>query len=254
MVEYPKTNELVICKITKITNYGVFAELLEYNNIEGFIHISQVSSTWIKNIHNHVKQNQIRASKVLNVDTRKNHVDLSFNRVAAVDEKRKISEYRLFKRANGILATTAKQLDMDVEELWTKIADPLLEVENSLYTGFVNLLKYGPEKYSGLDKKLLPKFIEILNKNITIKEKIISGVLNVSCLEANGAKIIKEGCLGTLKNYKNATLYYVGPGRFTLKVSGIDYKHASKDFKKITDDFKKNLKKCVVSVVEDEKK
>jgi translation initiation factor 2 subunit 1 len=254
MVEYPKENELVICRITKITNYGVFAELLEYNNIEGFIHISQVSSTWIKNIHNHVKQNQIRASKVLKVDTTKNHVDLSFNRVAAVDEKRKISEYRLFKRAQGILATTAEQLGVDVEELWTKIAEPLLDVENSLYTGFVNLLRYGPEKHPDIDKKILPKVIDILSKNITIKDKVISGVLNVSCLEANGSKIIKDGCIKTLKEYKNSSLVYVGPGRFSLKVSGIDYKHASKDFKKITDDFKKNLSKCVVSIVEDDKK
>ncbi len=254
MIEYPKINELVICKVTKITNYGVFVELLEYNNIEGFIHISQVSSTWIKNIHNHVKLNQIRASKVLHVDVSKNQVDLSFNRVAAVDEKRKISDYRLFKRAQGILVTIAKQLEIDSDELWEKIAEPLLEVENNLYTGFVNLIKYGPEKYSDLDEKLTPKVIDILSKNITIKEKIITGVLKVSCLKEDGAKIIREGCTASLKNKKNVSMIYVGPGRFAIKISGIDYKHVSKDFKQITEDLKKNLKHCEVSVIEDERK
>jgi len=59
MVDFPNINDVVICKVTKIADFGVFAELLEYDNMEGFVHISQISSTWIKNIHNNVKQKQI---------------------------------------------------------------------------------------------------------------------------------------------------------------------------------------------------
>ncbi len=254
MVEYPKVNELIICKIIKITNYGVFAELLEYENIEGFIHISQVSSTWIKNIHNHVKQNQIRAARVLKVDTRKNQIDLSFNKVSSGDEKRKVSDYRLFKRAQGILSVISQQLDIDSEELWQKIAVPLLEEENSLYAGFVNLIKYGSDKYPTIDKKLLPKVLEVLNKNITVKEKVISGTLNISCVQNNGMTIVKDACVSAIKDNQKASIIYVGPGKYFLKVSAIDYKHASKDFKKITDNIQKNLKGCEFSVTEDVKK
>ena len=34
MVDYPKISDVVICKITKINDYGVFVSLLEYDNIE----------------------------------------------------------------------------------------------------------------------------------------------------------------------------------------------------------------------------
>ena len=89
MIEYPKISDTVICKVTKVTDYGVFVELLEYDKLEGFVHVSQVSSTWVKNIHNHAKANQIRAAKVLHIDTYKNQIDLSFNRVTSAEEKEK---------------------------------------------------------------------------------------------------------------------------------------------------------------------
>ena len=70
-MEYPDRNELVVVKVTQILDYGVFAELLEYGNAKGFIHISNVSSSWVKNIRNVVKSNQVRVAKVLNIDVEK---------------------------------------------------------------------------------------------------------------------------------------------------------------------------------------
>jgi translation initiation factor 2 subunit 1 len=253
MTEYPKINEFIICKISKVTNFGVFVELLEYDNIEGFVHVSQISSSWVKNIHNHVKLNQIRAAKVLKIDTHKNHIDLSFNRVAPSDEKRKISDYRLFKRAQGLLTTVSKQTGISQNDLWTKIADPLLSVDKNLYTGFINLLKYGVDKYPMLDKEIALKVIDVLEKNITIKNKIITKTLKISCLKENGVEIIKEGCTKVLKKNK-VEIDYVGPGKYTLRTTGIDYKEASKEFNNTVENLQKNLKECEFSVVDVNKK
>ena len=147
-MNFPETNEIVIGKVTKITDFGVFFSLLEYDDVEGFVHISQVSSTWIKNIHNHVKQNQMRAAKVLKVDYDKKHIDLSLSRVTSQDEKRKISEYRLFLRAQSLLGIIAKNMDIDADLAWTEIAEPIIEKEGELYKGFINILKYGFETYN----------------------------------------------------------------------------------------------------------
>ena len=53
--EIPSENDLVICTITKVFSHGAFAKLDEYGDIEGFIHISEVASAWIKNIRDFVK-------------------------------------------------------------------------------------------------------------------------------------------------------------------------------------------------------
>lgn len=54
----PDENELVICTISRVFSHGAFAKLDEYNGREGFIHISEIASTWIKNIRDFVKEGQ----------------------------------------------------------------------------------------------------------------------------------------------------------------------------------------------------
>jgi len=242
MVEYPKISDIVVCKITKITDYGVFVSLLEYDNLEAFVHVSQVSSTWVKNIHNHVKLNQIRAGKVLHVDTYKNQIDLSFNRVTSAEEKRKISDYRLFKRAQGLLSAVAKELSLSEDDVWRDVAEPILEKELSLYAGFVNILKYGINKYPEINKKYEEKLLDILTKSITIKDKKITGILETYNSSENGIEIIKKALCKVLSENKSASIIYVSSGKYELSVIAKDYKFASKKINEIIANLEKALK------------
>ena len=219
MTEYPKVSDIVICKVTKVTDYGVFVELLEYDNLEGFIHVSQVSSTWVKNIHNHAKTNQIRAAKVLHIDNYKNQIDLSFNRVTPAEEKRKISDYRLFKRAQSLLSAIAKELKVSDEEVWSCVAEPILERETRLYSGFIHILKNGIETFPEIDKKYAAKLVEILSKSITIKDKKINGVLEISNPSETGIEIIKKALKKITDDYKSACITYISAGRYELTVT-----------------------------------
>ncbi|MEM4326555.1 MAG: S1 RNA-binding domain-containing protein [Candidatus Diapherotrites archaeon] len=97
MTELPEQGEIVIGKITKVLDYGVFLELLEYEGVQGFVHISNVSSSWIKNIRNFVKEGQIRAGKVIAIDEKKNQIDISFTKVPPNAQREKIEEYRQTK-------------------------------------------------------------------------------------------------------------------------------------------------------------
>ena len=52
-------------KVTGITKFGVFVELGEGKT--GMVHISEVSSTYVTEISDHVKENQIVKVKVLSI-------------------------------------------------------------------------------------------------------------------------------------------------------------------------------------------
>lgn len=241
-MEFPSVNDVVICKVTKIADFGVFAELLEYDNLEGFIHISQISSTWIKNIHNHVKLNQMRAARVLKIDTEKKHIDLSLSRVTSNDEKKKISEYRLFIRAQALLNIIAKEISISSEKIWEEVAEPILETENSLYTGFLNILKHGADFYTNINKKYHKPLFEILNKNITIKEKSISGVLKIISLDPNNFKNVKKILFECENKNPDALFSYVAPSKYSIKVTSKDFKQTAKRFEEITQELSKALK------------
>lgn len=253
MVEYPKVSDVVICKVTKVADFGVFVELLEYDNLEGFIHVSQVSSTWVKNIHNHAKLNQIRAAKVLQIDKYKNQIDLSFNRVTAAEEKRKISDYRLFKRAQSLLSAIAKELKVCDEEVWSGIAEPILEKEPRLYNGFIHILKNGIETFPEIDKKYTAKLVEVLSKSITIKDKKVNGVLLISNPTETGIEIIKKALKKITDDYKSASITYISAGKYELTVTAKDYKTASKLFNEVTTKLEKSLKGSNFKVVPQEK-
>lgn len=253
MIEYPKIAEIIVCKITKITDFGVFVSLLEYDEIEGFVHVSQISSTWVKNIHNHVKLNQIRAAKVLHIDTRKNQIDVSFNRVSAADEKRKISDYRLFKRAQGLMSAIATDLGLEFETAWSKIAEPLMEKTPNLYDGFVNVVRYGVEYCPDIDKKYATKLLEILSKSITVKDKRISCVLELSCNQENGMEVIKKNLLKIITDFKDINITYLSPGKYELIIVAKDYKLVQKKYTDVSSALEKLIKNCDLKIIAPDK-
>jgi len=44
---WPEEDELVVCSVKKVTDFGAFVELDEYGQKEGLIHISEVASGWV---------------------------------------------------------------------------------------------------------------------------------------------------------------------------------------------------------------
>ena len=66
--EWPQPDEFAIAVATKVANYGAYVVLPEFGEKEGFIHISEISSTSVRNIRNHIHENQRVVIKVLKVD------------------------------------------------------------------------------------------------------------------------------------------------------------------------------------------
>ncbi|HZU99052.1 MAG TPA: 30S ribosomal protein S1 [Planctomycetota bacterium] len=73
-----KVGELVKGTVTKITNFGVFVEL--ENELEGLLHISELSDRKIENAQEVVEQGDICEVKVIKVDTDERKIGLSLRR------------------------------------------------------------------------------------------------------------------------------------------------------------------------------
>ena len=78
--EWPEVGDLVIVTVNRITDYGAYVTLDEYGK-EGLLHVSEVASSWVRNIRDFVREGQKTVLKVLRVDTEKGHVDISLRRV-----------------------------------------------------------------------------------------------------------------------------------------------------------------------------
>ncbi|MDK2914747.1 MAG: translation initiation factor 2 subunit 1 [Thermococcaceae archaeon] len=88
--EYPEEGEFVVATVKNIHPYGAFLKLDEYPGKEGFMHISEVAPTWVKNIRDYLKEGQKIVAKVIRVDPSKGHIDLSLKRVNQQQRKAKL--------------------------------------------------------------------------------------------------------------------------------------------------------------------
>ncbi|MBN2126879.1 MAG: S1 RNA-binding domain-containing protein [Candidatus Diapherotrites archaeon] len=237
-MQFPEIGEVVVCKIKKVLDYGVFVDLDEYEGVQGFVHISQVSSSWIKNIRSFVKENQVRAAKVVGLDESKNQVDLSFIRVTPRAQRAKIDEVKSFKRSQKLLEILSAETKTDMDEIWEKVGNPLQENFDSLNEAFIEIKLNGETAAKGVDKKFVKPLTELIEKNIEMPEKIISANLILTSLNSSsGVEDLKEAVKAGLNSVKGKKVEftYVGSGKFHVKSVSFDYKTAEKNLKKATE-------------------
>jgi len=103
--DWPDEGELVVCTVSNVKNFGAFVTLDEYESKEGFIHIAEVSSGWIKYIRDYVREGQKVVCKVLKVDKEKGHIDLSLKAVNEHQRREKIQEWKNEQKAENLLGS-----------------------------------------------------------------------------------------------------------------------------------------------------
>ncbi|PIN85156.1 MAG: hypothetical protein COV47_03625 [Candidatus Diapherotrites archaeon CG11_big_fil_rev_8_21_14_0_20_37_9] len=236
MVEFPEQGEVVIGKIVKVMDYGAIMDLIEYEGLQGFIHISEVSSSWVKNIRNFVKEGQIRAGKVTGVNSEKNHVDVSLTKVSANLQRSKIEEYKQSKRAQKMIDLLAEELKEDPDAVWEQVADHLIEKYDSVYEGFKAIIIHGESAAEGVPKKWLSALVDLVNKNYELPVKIVRGRLTISIPGSSGVDSIKTVLIAAeKKSGKDVGIFYEGSGNYSVKVSSTDYKSAEKLLKSFSE-------------------
>jgi translation initiation factor 2 subunit 1 len=239
----PEPGDYVIVRIKDIVPYGAFCELVEYPDYRGFVHISEISNSWVKNIRHHIKEGQLRVAKVLNVSHHKKMVDLSIKRVSGAIEKRKLEEVRRRKRGLGLLKAAAKLASRPESEV-EKIADVLEEEFGDVLTAFESVVFEGEDTIKNL--KNIPEdwkaaIIAIAKKSIEIPRKTVKAIVSIRIPGPFGAKTIRE-LLAKAKEdieknaHSEARVYYVGAPRYAVEVTTTDYKTADKILASVCND------------------
>lgn len=82
-----KKNDIVTGKVTGIEDYGIFVKLKD--GFTGLIHISEISSDFVKNVSDYVRLDDNVVTKVLDVDAKEKKLKLS---IKALKNKTMIKE------------------------------------------------------------------------------------------------------------------------------------------------------------------
>ncbi|MEM3139437.1 MAG: S1 RNA-binding domain-containing protein, partial [Archaeoglobaceae archaeon] len=114
---YPSVGEIVVGTVTRVLDFGAFVSLDEYENKEGMVHISEVASGWIKDIREHVKKGQKVVCKVLSVNPKRGHIDLSIKDVNERQKREKLQQWKNEMAAFKWLELANEKVKLSNEEL-----------------------------------------------------------------------------------------------------------------------------------------
>lgn len=238
---FPEENELLWCTVTKIHHNGVFVKLDEYEDKSGLIHIHEVSPGRIRNISDYVVPAKKIVCLVLRVDTERGHIDLSLRRVSEPQKRKKIDSIKQQQKAEKILEFVAKKLSTELNDLYSRVSEKVLEKYENIYLFFEDVIKgeASLEKIS-LKPEEIKELQEVIKQRIKPEEVKLSASLNLTSYAPNGIEIIKEA-LKKIED-ENVKISY-GGGKYNLVIKSKDYKEAEKvleDTEKKISDFMKN--------------
>jgi len=246
--EWPEVGDLVIATVEAVTDFGAYAKLDEYDK-KGLLHISEVSSSWIRNIRDFVREGQKVVLKVLRVDIEKGHIDLSLRRVTKREKIEKIMSWKKERKAEALLRSVAEKTGLPLEEVYEKAGTPI-EKEYGLYEGFERALREGVEVLTkiGVPEKLATVLEEVAKERIHVPMVRVKGVVELRCTKPNGVKIIKEAFLNAKKAEKSRDakfrFYVVAAPKYCIEVMAENYKRAEDVLQKVAQNVVSNVVKA----------
>lgn len=248
--EWPERRELVLATVKKVTDYGAYVTLEEYGDKEGLLHRSEISTSWVRNIRNHVREGQKLVLKVLRVDADKKHIDLSRKRVTKSERIDKIYTFKHERKADTFLRIVAEKLKKPLEEMTEKAATPMEEKYGDVYTALEEASRQGSEVLTkiGIPSDIAQHLAELAQEKIRPPIVEIKGVLQLTSTKPDGVNIIKKTLQTAQKtptpNTAKIQIYSIAAPKYRLKVEAENYKQAETILQKASETAIKTITKA----------
>src|ERR671930_1723836 len=122
----PEEGEVVIATVKEVTGHGAYVTLDEYNNMTGFLHISEIATGWIRNVERYVRPKQKAVLKVIRVNKTRGEVDTSLKQVSGEERKSKLIEVKKNEKASAFMEIVKAKTKLTVIDIM-EIEDKILE-------------------------------------------------------------------------------------------------------------------------------
>ncbi|CAB0028066.1 unnamed protein product [Trichogramma brassicae] len=198
--KYPEVEDVVMVNVRSIAEMGAYVHLLEYNNIEGMILLSELSRRRIRSINKLIRVGKTEPVVVIRVDKEKGYIDLSKRRVSAEDVDKCTERYAKAKAVNSILRHVAELLHYDsdeqLEELYQKTAwyfeEKYKKQKASAYDFFKQAV-LDPKILAecDLDEKTKEVLLNNIKRKLTSQAVKIRADVEVACYGYEGIDAVK---------------------------------------------------------------
>ncbi|KAF7161932.1 hypothetical protein CNMCM5623_007347 [Aspergillus felis] len=193
--KYPEVDSYVMVNVKQIAEMGAYVKLLEYDNIDGMILLSELSRRRIRSIQKLIRIGRNEVVIVLRVDKEKGkcYIDLSKRRVSPEDVVKCEERYNKSKAVHSIMRHVAEATQTPLEELYQKIGWPLNRKYGHAHDAF-KISITNPDVWQDVEfpteavKKELTQYI---SKKLTPSPTKVRADIEVTCFGYEGIDAVK---------------------------------------------------------------
>jgi len=192
--QFPEVDDLVMVGVKSIAEMGAYVSLLEYNDIEGMILLSELSRRRIRSINKLIRVGKQEVVVVLRVDKEKGYIDLSKRRVSTEDVAKCEEKYNKSKTVHSIMRHVAELTHQNLETLYKQFGWPLYRKYGHAYDAFKLANTDGADKIlEGLDvtKAIKEELVKNIQRRLTPQPLKLRSDIELTCFGFDGIDAIK---------------------------------------------------------------
>lgn len=240
--EWPEVGEVTVGTVKSVYDYGAYIALDEYNGKIGFLHVSEVSTTWVRSIRDYVEEGRKIVVKVIRVDPEKAHIDLSLRRVSESEKREALKIWKRKRSGSILLARACREAGLNYEEFITRYGDIVREEFEDFYGLFEAVVEKGVEALNKLNlpENLIKAIERIAKEKVSIKKVEVSGICEVYFYDSDGVERLKKVFdyafrLKKPEGVEDIRAYTIGAPRYRIEIIGRDYSLTAKFLKRIVE-------------------
>jgi len=193
----PEIGELVLGRVKEVKDYGAYVEIEEYPSYEGFVHVSEVSLKWVRNIREHLKEGQRTVFKIIRVNPATMQADLSIRRVSQKERVDKLLELKRKAKIKKVFKTLEeRKFDAAVQKILATTSN-----YETLY-GLFEQIAVGHDVskiFPILDPLEAEELRKAVEQEIKLREVEVKVDMVLRCESRDGVKAIREAAAAVEK-------------------------------------------------------
>ncbi|MBY9012418.1 MAG: S1 RNA-binding domain-containing protein [Candidatus Lokiarchaeota archaeon] len=237
---FPREGAFIMGRVVDIQAQYIYVDLPDYDGLpseeiaRGMIHISEISSRWVKNIRSIVRIGQRLVLRVVKVVPDKGQIDLSLRRVNSAQKVLIAKEHKYANKFEVLLQflTETEGIDLTLDQAYELIGWPIKE-QFDLYQEAVEALKEGGQEIldelNNVSEDIRKAFLKVVDENVEISTVSIKGKLKLMNKSGDGITKIKDTLNEIIKLIekpkptRKIDLLYLGAPFYKLEIISKDY-------------------------------
>jgi len=233
--------------VKNVAEMGAYVSLLEYNNAEGMILLSELSRRRIRSINKLIRVGRTEVVVVLRVDTEKGYIDLSKRRVSQEDIEKCETKYNKSKIVHSIMRHVSETCKVPLVKLYEAFGWDLYKRFGHAYDAFKVMIQQPGmvlEPYD-IHPQVKAALLKNVERRMTPQRIRIRADIEVTCFGYDGIDAIKAALQAGEAFTNDETpikIKLVAPPLFVALTSSLDKKKGVAKLEEAIEGIRKAIK------------